>query len=148
MSDIWTEFSDVVKARVVAREGYTGEFYTDIVPSDTSLPYAVITDTKIENWMTFSNQTAGEDIYFRVVLTNDIRNGAIPVLKAQTEELIKALHLQDYSGDNFIVESSKRIEWSKPFIIEANEMQWKQYVDFIVRIKYKSTSDYYTDFSL
>lgn len=148
MADIWSEFADVVKSRVTSREGFTGDFYTDIVPADTSLPYAVITESSVENWMTYSNMTAGENIYFRVVLTNDIRHGGISVLKTQTEEVIKALHLKDFSGTNFDVESSKRLEWSKPFKIEENEMQWKQFVDFSVRIKYKSESDYYTDFAL
>lgn len=148
MADIWTEFSDVVKSRITSRSGFTGEFYTDIVPADTTLPYAIITESLIEPWMTFSNLTAGEEIYFRVLLANDVRNGGITVLKTQTEEVVKALHLKVYENDNFIVESSKRTEWSKPFIVEPDEMQWKQYVDFSVRIKYKKDSDYYTDFSL
>ena len=148
MSDIWTEFSNVIKTRVLAREDFTGEFYTDIVPSDTSLPYAIITESDLNNWMTYSNLSAGENIYFRVVLTNDIRNGGIPTLKTLTGEVVKALHLKEYSGDSFVVESSKRLKWSKPFTIESNEMQWKQYVDFSVRIRYKDGSDYYTDFQI
>lgn len=148
MSDIWTEFSNVIKDRVLARVDYTGEFYTDIVPSDTSLPYAVITESNMDNWMTFTNQTAGENIYFRIVLTNDIRHGGVTTLKTLTEEVVKALHLKDFEGTNFVVESSKRVKWSKPFTIESNEMQWKQYVDFEVRIRYKSDSEYYTDFQI
>lgn len=148
MSDIWTEFSNVVKTRVEARDGFTGEFYTDIVPSDTSLPYAVVTESRIDNWMTYSNLTAGESIYFRVLVTNDIRHGGVATLKTLTEEIVKALHLKEYEGTSFTVESSKRIAWSKPFTIEANELQWKQYVDFQVRISYKSDSDYFTDFTL
>jgi len=148
MSDIWTEFSNVVKTRVLARDDFTGEFYTDIVPSDTSLPYAVITESDIKNWMTYSNLIAGEDIYFRVVLTNDVRHGGVTTLKILTEEIVKALHLKEYSGTNFEIESSKRVAWSKPFTIKDNELQWKQYVDFQVRIRYKSGSDYYTDFQI
>jgi len=148
MSDIWTEFSNVVKTRITSRENFTADFYTDIVPSDATLPYAVVTETKIDPWMTFSNTTAGEEIYFRIVLTNDIRHGGISALKTLTEEIVKALHLKEYSGTNFDVDSSRRIAWSKPFTIEDNELQWKQYVDFIVRINYKSTSDYFTDFKL
>lgn len=148
MPDIWDSFSNVVKNRITDREGFTADLYIDHVPADASLPYAVVMDGSLENWMTFSNATAGETISLRILLTNDIRGGGASTLKEQTLEVNKALHLKEFGDDDFEVVSCKRTGWVQPFKVDEDSKQWKQYVDFAVIIQYKEESNYFDDFKI
>lgn len=146
MVDIWDSFSKEVKSQVTDRDDFTADFYIDNVPDDASLPYAVMLQGSVENWMTFSNTTAGEDISFRIHLTNDVRGGGADTLKDQALEVSKALHLQEFSDDDFEVVKCKRSGWVQPFKVDEDSMEWGQYLDFNANIQYKSDSDYFDDF--
>lgn len=146
MVDIWDDFSSEVENQVTGQDGFTADFYIDNVPDDSSLPYALLLEGSIENWMTFANSTAGEIITFRVVLTNSVRGGGADELKDQATEVVKALHLQDFSTDDFETVGCKRTRWVQPFKVSEDSTQWKQYVDFEANIQYKSGSEYFNDF--
>lgn len=143
MVDIWSDFSSAVKTIVTAREDFTADFHIDLVSPDDALPYAVLLEGGIENWKTFSVSTAGEVISFRVLLTNNVRGGGVSVLKQQTTEVVKALHLQDFSGDDFTLEYCKRTSWVQPFKVDEDTLRWHQYVDFEARLTYNEDSDFF-----
>ncbi|MFW6176588.1 MAG: hypothetical protein ACOC40_02690 [Thermoplasmatota archaeon] len=135
MADPITEISQKIRALLISNDSFSSifnsRFYLYKLPDDISYPYATAFEIPGESWMTLGNTNSGEIFTFPIYAFGKDSS----VLREGTSAINNILHLNEFTTDNYQVIYARRINWSKPELINDETNIYAQQIMFELRIE-------------
>jgi len=135
MADPITEVTQKIRSLLISDSSFSSVLSNKLflykIPENTQYPYATAFEFPGESWMTLGNTNSGEIFVFPIY----VYGKDVSVLREGTSAINDVLHLNEFSTDNYQVIYARRINWSKPELINSENNIYAQQIMFELRIE-------------